>query len=91
MLGFESVIEGTTSLDDWLVDLAPVAEEMHSRLVVVMWPVGSSTGNFPEQAFPKLDGWFVDLDICYDEAPFNVSARRQPSAPSWVFEAANLF
>lgn len=83
MAGFEHVMNGDVTLEEWLQDLQPVAVEYRARLLLVMWP---QTAPLPQGVplIPSHDGWWVDFDVVLDEPPFTVTSIRQPSAPAWL-------
>ena len=80
--GFQTVVNGKQSLDEWLVDMDPVAKKYRCRLVIVMWPRAAPLP--PGFATLSLDGWLCDLDFCFDQPPYSVSVVRQPGAPEWM-------
>ncbi len=82
MEGFRTVIDGKQSLEEWLVDLDPVAKKYRCRLVIVMWPASAPLG--ADLPTLNLDGWLCDLDFCFQQPPYSVSVLRQPGPPEWM-------
>jgi hypothetical protein len=81
-LAMSCVLEGTATLEEFMIDTDQLCRDARCRIVVTRWPA-------PLDEVLQGRAFRVDLDFCFDEPPFTVSLVEQNGPPELLVTASN--